>query len=108
MPRQKLPEGWGYNAHGEASESAEPLHIVWFADISKEVASDHEDAELAECVPASVALAVIRNAGLDELHVAAKRFIECYENNRKTGAWDHEYYKLKELIESLEEPECKT
>lgn len=108
MLRQKLPDGWEYNAHGEVCESAEPLHVVY--DVNnipehglKSLCSRHEDPDLEKYVDTRVAFAVIRNAGADPVFEVAKRVIAADLDPSDPIGWVDAVENLKKLIESLEE-----
>lgn len=98
MPRQKLPDGWEYsptwNNCIEHTSGWPEVHICTGSFRLDSLESSTE-------IPPSVALAVIRNAGLDAVYEAAKELLATDDARMMPNLFG----KLRKLIESLEEPQ---
>lgn len=100
MPRQKLPKGWKWDQQGNAEtvdDSDENRN--WFEVYGAGVGTMEKCGDSNTDVPAVVALAVIRNAGLDPLLDMAKRVVA-----EPMVTIEERLMELKKLIESMEEP----
>jgi hypothetical protein len=101
MPRQKLPDGWRESGCLDGTWVASPENRaalgVWGCAQKSTLCIENEDG--IERIPASVALAVIRNAGLDPLLDMAKRVVA-----EPMVTIEERLSELARLIKSMEEP----
>jgi hypothetical protein len=105
MTRQKLPEECGYDDAGSVmipGRNGTNTGRVYIDTFDKELTIERDwDNPREESAPATVALAVIRNAGLDPVYEAAKEFVSCLHNPNRS--WQRKTEELAKLIASLEE-----